>query len=290
MASRREIRRRIRSIQNTAQITKAMQMVAASRMKRAQSRVQAARPYAEHMQAIVADVAGRPGAETHPLLAQRPVQNVEFVPVTPDRGLAGALVTNINRETARLVESAGHPARIVAVGRKGRGFALRMRWNMIAEFTELGDRIGMADVGPIARQILDDYESGEADVVTLVYTEFVSTLRQRPKAIQLLPVQPPGEGQVVAAPWNYEPDNPQLVLSELLPRYIEVSIFQALLESTASFYSAQMVAMSNATDNALELIEDLTLLANKARQAEITKEISEISGAAEAIRAGSTTA
>jgi F-type H+-transporting ATPase subunit gamma len=148
----------------------------------------------------------------------------------------------------------------------------------------------MADVGPIARQILDDYESGEADVVTLVYTEFVSTLRQRPKAIQLLPVQPPGEGQVVAAPWNYEPDNPQLVLSELLPRYIEVSIFQALLESTASFYSAQMVAMSNATDNALELIEDLTLLANKARQAEITKEISEISGAAEAIRAGSTTA
>lgn len=289
MATRREIRRRIRSIRNTAQITKAMQMVAASRMRRAQGRVTAARPYAEAIRDIVADISSRPGAQGHPLLAQRPVNNVEIVTITPDRGLAGALVTNLNRETARLARSLDHPIRIVAVGRKGRDFALRSRWQLVAEYINLGDQPGILDISPVAQQVMQDYDDGTVDQVFLVYSRFVSTLRQEPTAIQLLPVIPP-EGSAEPAPgggpWNYEPDNPQVVLSDLLPRYVEFVLYEALLELRASFYSAQMVAMSNATDNALELVKDLTLLMNKARQAEITKEIAEISGAAEAIRTG----
>jgi len=287
MATRREIRRRIKSISNTAKITKALQTVAASRMRRAQARVAASRPYAEHMRAIVADVSGRSGAETHPLLVQRDIRTVEIVTVGPDRGLAGGLVTNLNRETSRLSEEAGHPVRIVAIGRKTRNFAIRSRLKLVAEYTGMSDNVGIADVSPIARQVLEDYEAEEADVVYLVYTQFISTLRQHPRRLQLLPVIPPEHEQSdTSAPWNYEPDNPEAVLSELLPRYVEFSIYQAMLDGIASFYSAQMIAMSNATDNANELVDELTLIGNKARQAEITKEIAEISGAAEAIRTG----
>jgi F-type H+-transporting ATPase subunit gamma len=288
MASQREIRRRIRSIGNTAKITKAMQMVAASRMRRAQQRVAASRPYSEHIRAIVADVASRSGAETHPLLVQRDIKTVEIVTITPDRGLAGPLVTNINRELSRTSQTLGHPVQIVAVGRKGRDFALRSRMKLVAEFTQLSDHPTAAAVGPIAQQILTDFQEDRADAVYLIFTEFITTLRQRPRVIQLLPVLPPETEDIEAltGPWNYEPDNPLLVLSELLPRYIEFTLYQALLEAVASEHSARMVAMKNATDNANELVDDLTLLANKARQAEITKEISEISGAAEAIRTG----
>jgi F-type H+-transporting ATPase subunit gamma len=178
--------------------------------------------------------------------------------------------------------------RVIAVGRKGRDFISRSRLNLVAEFTQLGDHPGADAVGPIARQLLDDYESEQVDVVYLTYTRFISTLRQQPQVVQLIPVIPPEgeEGLEINAPWDYEPDNPEAVLSSLLPRYIEFTIYQALLESIASFYSAQMIAMSNATDNANELVGELTLLMNKARQAEITKEIAEISGAAEAIRTG----
>jgi F-type H+-transporting ATPase subunit gamma len=263
-----------------------MQMIAASRMRRSQARVTATRPYAEHMQGIVADVSGRSGAQTHPFLAQRPIQNVEVLTITPNRGLAGGLVTNLNRETLRLIRSQGRPTRVIAVGRKGRDFAVRTRQNLVSEFTSVGDYPSIVDVRPMAQQVLQDYESGAVDVVYLVYTEFISTLRQRARSVKLLPVIPPEADEAVSAPWNYEPDNPQEVLSALMPRYVEFTIYQALLEAKASEQSARMIAMSNATDNALELIKDLTLLANKARQAEITKEIAEISGAAEAIRTG----
>jgi F-type H+-transporting ATPase subunit gamma len=238
------------------------------------------------MQAIVADVSGRSGVQNHPFLAQRPIQNVEVLTLTPDRGLAGGLVTNLNRETLRLIRSQDHPTRVIAVGRKGRDFAVRTRQHLVSEFTGIGDYPSIVDVRPMAQQVLEDYQSGAVDVVFLVYTEFISTLRQRARSIQLLPVIPPEAEQQVSAPWNYEPDNPQEVLSALMPRYVEFSIYQALLEAKASEQSARMIAMSNATDNALELVKDLTLLANKARQAEITKEIAEISGAAEAIRTG----
>ncbi len=288
MASRREIRRRIRSVKNTAQITKALQMVAASRMRRAQQRVTATRPYAQHIRSIVADVAGRSGAEDHPLLVSRAIKTAEVIAVSPDRGLAGGLVTNLNREVVRVIQRDGHPMRIVAVGRKSRDFARRSQMNLVAEFTQMGDHPAANEISPIAREVLDDFESEKCDIVYLVYTEFISTLRQRPKVVQLLPVIPPeGEPEhAVAGPWDYEPDNPQAVLSSLLPRYVEFTVYQAVLESIASFHSAQMIAMSNATDNANELVDELTLLSNKARQADITKEIAEISGAAEAIRTG----
>ena len=290
MASQREIKRRIRSIKNTAQITKAMQMVAASRMRRAQQQVTDTRAYAQHIRGIVADISRRSGADDHPLLTKRDGGRVEIVVLTPDRGLAGSLVVNMNREVVRLAERVGGDIRVVAVGRKGRDFALRMRWKLVAEFTNVGDHPDASVVGPVAQQILEDFENDVVDSVYLVYSEFVSTLRQTPKAVQLLPVVAPeqaGEDEVhLGGPWNYEPDNPQTVLSALLPRYIEFTMYQALLETKASEHSSRMVAMSNATDNANELASDLTLLANKARQAEITKEISEISGAAEALRTG----
>jgi F-type H+-transporting ATPase subunit gamma len=184
-----------------------------------------------------------------------------------------------------VTEPYGRTTRIVAVGRKGRDFAVRARFNLVSEFTGLADQAGIADVRPIAEQVLEDYRSATTDVVYLVYARFINTLRQQPVSIQLLPVLPPEQSET-AGPWNYEPDNPAGVLSELLPRYIEFTIYQALLEAQASEHSARMVAMRNATDNANELIKDLTLEMNKARQADITKEIAEISGAAEAIRTG----
>lgn len=285
MASRREIKRRIGSIRNTAQITKAMQMVSASKMRRAQQRVSASRPYSENIMEIMADVSARPGAADHPLLTQREIRNAEVVLITPNGGLAGALVTNVDREFYHLAQSLAKPVRVVSAGKKGRAFALRNRYQVVADFSEMGDHVGIADIGPIANQVVEDFESGAADVVYLVYTEFISTLRQKPRSVQMLPVEPPKDVEITA-PWNYEPDNPGLVLSELIPRYIEFTIYHAMLESLASEHSARMIAMSNATDNALELIDDLTLAMNKARQAEITKEIAEISGAAEAIRAG----
>lgn len=290
MASQREIKRRIRSIKNTAQITKAMQMVAASRMRRAQQQVSDTRAYAQHIRGIVADISRRSGADDHPLLTKRDGSRVEIVILTPDRGLAGSLVVNLNRETVRLAERVGSDIRVVAVGRKGRDFALRMRWNLVAEFTGVGDHPDASVVGPVAQQILEDFENDVVDTVYLVYSEFVSTLRQTPKSVQLLPVVAPeqkDEEEIqLGGPWNYEPDDPQTVLSALLPRYVEFTMYQALLETKASEHSSRMVAMSNATDNANELASDLTLLANKARQAEITKEIAEISGAAEALRTG----
>jgi len=291
MASQRDIKRRIKSIKSTAQITKAMQMVAAARMRRAQERVAASRPYAGNIREIVADISGRSGADSHPLLQQREVRNVGLVMVTPDRGLAGPLVTNINREALRLVRSLEHPLRVVTVGRKARTFSTRLGWDRVAEFTEIGDQLGISDASPVARQVLDMYEARDVDVVYLVYSEFVSTLRQNPKRVQLLPVVPPettdkSHDDGPDSPWEYEPDDPEKVLSSLLPRYIEFSLYQALLENSASEQSARMVAMSAATDAANDLVKDLSLLANKARQAEITKEISEISGAAEALRLG----
>jgi F-type H+-transporting ATPase subunit gamma len=269
-----------------AQITKAMQMVSAAKMRRAQQRVQQSRPYAEHLRGIVADVGARPGVQDHPLLAQRDVKTVEIITISPDGGLAGGLVTNLNRETVRTgARHEGNP-RIVAIGRKGRDFAVRSRYDLIAEFTKLGDAPGTDQVGPAAQQVLEDFQAGKADVVYLVYTKFISTLRQRPQTEQLLPVIPPEKDVNISGNWDFEPDNPEQVLSMLLPRYVEFSIYQALLESLASEHSARMIAMSNATENALDLIKDLSLLANKARQAEITKEIAEISGAAEALRTG----
>lgn len=282
MASRREIRRRIRSVKNLAQITKAMQMVAASRMRRAQVRVTSARPYAEAMRDVVAQLAARSGAKDHELLADREVKAVGLIMITPDRGLAGSLVTNINRAVTRFVDDQTVPVSIIAVGRKGRQFATRAGLNLEAEFSDLGDHPALAAIAPVALQALDDFSAGKVDRVYLAYTRFISTLRQQPEIIQLLPARPP-DLPPEASPWNFEPDEPDKVLDALVPRYVESVVFQAMLESLASYHSAQMVAMSAATDNANEMVGELSLEMNKARQAEITKEIAEIATAAGAI-------
>jgi F-type H+-transporting ATPase subunit gamma len=295
MPSTREIRQRIRSVKNTAQITKAMQMVASSKMRRAQERVQHSRPYTEQLRALVsrlAAVAGDDIGDEVALLKQRPVRNIGYILLTPDRGLCGALPSNINRKAAadaleqvnRLTEQGQRPdVEYVAVGRKGRDFIVRTQQHLIAEFTNYGDRPGLNDAAAIAQVAVNAFLKGEVDVVYLAYPKFINTVTQQPVVVQMLPVQPPQqEEQQEYREYIYEPDA-KTIFQALLPRYVDVQVYQALLETIASFYSAQMVAMKNATDNAKELIQDLTLTYNKARQASITTQILEVVSGAEAL-------
>jgi F-type H+-transporting ATPase subunit gamma len=283
MATAREIRRRIRSVKNVAQITRAVQMVASSKMRRAQERVLASRPYSEQLITLLSRLADQAeGQEDLPLMRSRPVKRIGIVVVTPDKGLAGALSSNVNRRAAQLAlelkreHGAETPVAFIAVGRKGRDFVVRTQQRLIAEFTNLGDMPSPANVRAIARAVTDAYLGEEVDQVFLIYPRFVSTVVQTPSVLQLLPVQPP-EREAEGPPPQYifEPDA-TTIFAELLPRYVETLIFQPLLETVASFYSAQMVAMKNATDNASELLEDLTLTYNKARQTAITTQILEV--------------
>jgi F-type H+-transporting ATPase subunit gamma len=285
MATAREIRRRIRSVKNVAQITRAVQMVASSKMRRAQERVVASRPYSDELMRLVARLAKQASEEEDlPLMTSRPVRRVGVVVISPDRGLAGGLPGNINRRVAQLAtdlrREAGNsslPISYVAVGRRGRDFLARTQQPLIAEFTNLGDQPAQADVRAIARAVSDAYLNGDVDRVLLVYPKFVSTVVQTPTVIQLLPVEPPEEAETngPTPQYIYEP-NAAEIFAALLPRYIETLIYQPLLENVASFYSAQMVAMKNATDNATDLVDDLTLTYNKARQTAITTQILEV--------------
>lgn len=290
MPSLRDIRRRIRSTKNMAQITKAMQMVASSKMRRAQERVQQARPYAEQLRELVSRLANA-SAETEDLgqdlalFKQRPVRNVGIIAITPDGGLCGALPSNINRKVAatalELERESSHPkVSFVAVGRKGRDFLVRTQQPLIAEFTNYGSQPTLGDARAIAQVGVDAFLKGEVDAVYLIYPQFINTVTQRPVSIQLLPVSPPKsdeqeEQQRKKVDYLYEPDA-KSIFEALLPRYVDVLVYQALLEAMASRWSAQMVAMKNATDNAKELIQDLTLTYNKARQTAITTQILEV--------------
>ncbi len=294
MASTRVLRRRIRSVKNTAQITKAMELVAASRMRRAQQNVLAARPFSQKVLEVIADIAALQQNEDYrqisPLLQQRPIQRVGLVIVTPDRGLAGSINTNIIRRAVRFIseESEGKPVQLVTVGRRGRDFMMRAGRDVIAEFVGLPDRPSLNDTLPISRVVIDDYINGKYDAVYLIYTNFINTLTVRPQLVKLLPIDPstikPDENtlDMKKNDFIFEP-SPAGVLRELLPRYIEVEIYQAILENSASFFSSQMVAMRNASDKAKELVGDLTLTMNKVRQASITAEILEIASAAVAL-------
>ena len=293
MASTQAIRRRIRSARNIAQITRAVQLVASSKMRRAQERVVASRPYAEQLAKLLARVASQADdINDLPLMQNREVKRVLIVEITPDRGLAGALNSNINRRTAALAQELRReynnpslPVSFIAVGRKGRDFLTRSRQNIVAEFTQLGDRPGIQDVRAVARAVTDAYISGEIDRALLVYPKFVSMVAQTPTVTQLLPVQPPeAEASAGATPqYIFEPDA-QAIFAELLPRYLETQIYQPMLETIASFYSAQMLAMKNATDSANDLLDDLTLTYNKMRQSAITTQILEIVSGANALR------
>ena len=283
MASQRDIRRRIGAVRNIKQITRAMQFVAASKLKRAQDATLAARPYSDVIDEVLADLATVLSAEDHPLLAERESGGKRLlVLVTTDRGLAGPLNTNTIRFAAKeITESKGDLA-VVTVGRKGRDAMRRAGVPMEAHFAGFGDRPAFADVIPLARLITDDFLERKFDVVDIIYSRFVTTLTQRPDRIRLLPVEPSEDTEGI--PGNqfiFEP-NAGAVLEQLLPRYVATRLFQAVLESKASEESSRMVAMKNATENAEELIEDLTLSYNKVRQANITREMIEIASGANA--------
>ena len=284
MANIRLIRRRIRGIQSTAKITRAMEMIATLKMRRAQERGLAGRPYSEKIFQVIADLAALPqaGDSLHPLLQRRPVNKIAIVHITPDRGLCGGLNANVNRKTASFIVEQSVPVTIVAVGRKGRDFMRWHRCEIHAEFTGLGDKPSLLDTLPISRIIIDDYSSGVIDLVYLVYAQFISTMTQKPVMQQILPVEPatiPGGENV---DYIYEP-GADAVLGELLPRFVEMQVYHAILESIASEQSARMVAMRNATDGANELVQDLTLMYNKARQEAITKELLDIAGGVAAL-------
>ena len=287
MPSFREIRGRIRSVKNISQITRAMEMVSASKMRRAQQRVVATRPYTARIGTVIGNLAGLAGTadgdERFPLLDQRPIARVAIILVTPDKGLCGSLNTNVIRRATRyILNEAGVPVEVITVGKKGRDFMVRYRRDVVAEFTAIGDYPTLDQIAPIAQVAVDDFVSGKVDAVFLIYTRFISTLNQRPELQQLLPVRPPQD----ATPLTdviFEP-SPGAVLNALLPRYVDQQVYRAVLESIASEHSARMVAMRNATDNARDLVSELTLSYNKARQAQITREVSEISAGANAQR------
>ncbi|MGH2451233.1 MAG: ATP synthase F1 subunit gamma [Candidatus Limnocylindria bacterium] len=284
MPSERELRRRVRSVKNIQQVTRAMQLVAASRMRRAQLSVLASRPYEEKLRAVLNDLAPYADPEASPLLARRDeVRRVMVLLVTTDRGLVGALNVNNIRNALRFAQQQP-AATFVAVGRKGIGTLKRLRMPLTAEFSGLGDRPTTADTNIIARVAQEEFLSGAVDEVHLAFTQFVNTLRQVPTVRRLLPFMPEDVDISELPPLQYlfEPD-PETVLGAALPRLLELSIYQTVLESIASEQSARMVAMRNATDAAADLIDDITLAANKARQGRITKEMLEIASGAEAL-------
>ena len=292
MPSLKDIRARIGSVRNISQITRAMELVAASRMKRAQEAIMAARPYSDELRSALSRVAAAVGEEVDPLLARRPVHKLGLVVMTSDRGLAGALDSNTVRSALRYVEersaevSGQLEVAAVTVGRKGRDQLRRAGVPIAAHFPRLGDRPSFADVTPVARLVSEDFLAGEYDEIAIVYPGFITTLNQQPTVTTLLPVPRPADlsDEEAARTDEYliEP-SPDVVLGRLLPHYVAVDMFRAVLESNASEQSARMVAMRAATDNALELIDDLTLVYNKTRQATITREMIEIASGAEAL-------
>ncbi len=280
MASLRDLRRRIRSVKNTQKITKAMELVAAAKMRRAQERVEAARPYAEEITRVISDLFKRSPEYKHPYLEVREVRKRLLILVTSDRGLVGALNSNNIRLAVREMNESPEPAAVVTIGRKGRDVMRRLRRDLVADRSNLGDRPSMGDVLPAIRVAMEQYENGTVDQVDLVFAHFVSAGRQQAAVRRLIPVEVPSADTELAADFLYEPE-PRDVLDALLPRYVESQVYQAVLENLASQMAAQMVAMRNASDNATDLIKDLTLTANTVRQSTITTELMEIvSGAA----------
>jgi F-type H+-transporting ATPase subunit gamma len=298
VASVREIKRRIKSVKNISQVTRAMQMVAASKMRRAQEQALASRPYAAKSWEILTHLASQRGNVDmlHPLLRKREtVENVAIIMITSDKGLAGAYNGNLIRKVTRFMrENDYQNASLITVGRKGRDFMMRFGRNVVAEFTDLPPRPSSLDAVPMARIVIDGFLSGEFDEVYLANTDFINTLTQEPTVRLLLPIKPGNvESKVLSAylgqedtmakvDYIYEPDATSL-LDTLLPHFTELQIYQAMLEALASEHSARMVAMRSATDNANELISDLTLTYNKARQEAITTEMLDIAGGAEAL-------
>lgn len=285
MPNLRQIRRRVRSIQGTAKITHAMEMIAAFRMRRAQQQVLASRPYAEKIQEVIGRLSAQQESEEalHPLLVERvEKRRIGVIHITPDRGMCGGLDSSLNRFAGEFILRQEPDVSVICVGRKGRDFMVRSGQDVQAIFTDMGDRPGIEDILPIAHMVISGYENEELDEVYMVFSRFVSMMVQRPMVERLLPIQPATLPAAERVGYIYEPDA-GTVLAALLPRFVEREIYQAVLEAVASEQSARMVAMRNATDNANEMIEELTLLLNKLRQQTITEELLDLIGAAEAL-------
>jgi len=292
MPSTKEIRLKIKSVQNTRKITKAMEMVAASKMRKAQDRMRNTRPYGDKIRNIVAHLAQANPEYRHPFVVRRnEIRNVGLILVSTDKGLCGGLNTNIQRAVLQRVkawESQGAKFQASAIGNKGFGFLQRLNANIVAHAVQLGDKPHLERlIGPVKLQ-LDAYAEGKVDAVYIAYTRFINTMKQEPVIEQLLPLsaerfeQTAEEKRAYSWDYLYEPDA-QRVIDELMTRYVEALVYQSVAENMASEQSARMVAMKAASDNAKKVIEELQLIYNKARQASITKEISEIVGGAAAI-------
>ncbi|MGB4468461.1 MAG: F0F1 ATP synthase subunit gamma [Azovibrio sp.] len=284
MPSGKEIRNKIKSVENTRKITKAMEMVAASKMRKAQDRMRAARPYGEKIRRVAGNLSHALTEYKHPFLIHRDVRNVGIIVITSDKGLCGGLNSNVLRQVlTRMKEwdAAGVKLRATCIGNKGFGFMMRSGANVVSHAASLGDTPHLEKlIGPV-KVLLDAYLSGEIDAVHIAFTRFINTMKQEPMIVQLLPLSGEAVGSTTTK-WDYvyEPDA-RSVIDELLVRYVEAMIYQAVAENMASEQSARMVAMKSASDNAKNVIGELKLVYNKARQAAITKELSEIvSGAA----------
>ena len=289
MPTQLDLKRRIRSVRNTQQITRAMKFVAAARLRRAQERAFAARPYARALSAVVRSAAARIPETAHPLLQRRPEERVLLLVVSGERGLCGGFNANVLRRAIEFLRGRSSPqgAEVMALGRKGRDALRKQRWTMTAEYVDIGARVQSQRAAEIAKAVTGRYQAGEVDAVYIVFNEFKSVLTQTLTLEKLLPIEPVAVGAGPAAgeipvDYLYEQPGGQL-LERLFPRYVEAQVFRALAESAAAEHAARMTAMDSATNNARELIDKLTLYMNKVRQAAITKEIIEIvSGAASA--------
>ena len=265
---------------NTAKVTNAMSLIAASKMRRAQNSVLEGRPYSVKIQEVIAHLAAQPmddESSAQPLLAVRPVEKITVLMISPDRGLCGGLHANLNRRVGQFILNQEVPIQAIAVGRKGRDFMARTNQDLKATFTDLGETPLLVDTHAISHMVIDSYCDGEADEVYLAYTQYVSTMVQEPVIEKLLPIAPAKLTASESVGYIYEPGNLS-VLQNLLPRFVEMQIYHAILEAIASEQSARMVAMRAATDNASELAGDLTLTMNKLRQESITNELLDLIG------------
>jgi len=287
MAGAREFKRRIRSVQSTEQITKAMKMVSASKLRRCQSRAEESRPYTETLRDTLADLAAVATGVSHPLLAVRSeVKRVLYVVITGDRGLCGAYNTNLIKAAldAIAADDRDVEAGVVAVGRRAADF-FRKRGGLVTDWTGLSDYVNYSDAKEIADYIMEAYANEQVDEVYLIYARFVNALRQIPTVSRLLPVETPDDaenGGRKEEEYIYEP-SAKAILGSLIPRYVGSQVYHAMLESKASEQGARMTAMSNATENAAEIVHDLTLQMNRERQAAITSELIDIVGGSEAL-------
>jgi len=284
MPTLKQIRARIKAAKNIQQITKAMKLVAAARLKKATDRVLEARPYSDKLKSVMESVSGTGDLPSHPLMEKRPIKKACVIVITSDRGLAGAYNTSIIRKASDFIKAANYDVTLFTVGKKGNQFFGRRNYSIVQTLSVPSSGARLEDSKLVAEVTRGLFESGSVDAIFVCYSKFYSAIRQVPQIVQLLPIEPPVGSDAQTNPYSFEP-SPEALLNTLLPRYFSTLLWQAMLESTASEFGARMTAMTSATDNAGKMINNLTLRANRERQAAITKEILEVVGGAEALKA-----